>query len=31
MGYLEARVEYLEDKIKTQQDKIVDMLIKGHS
>ncbi len=31
MGYLEARVEYLEDKIKTQQDKIAEMLIKGHS
>jgi hypothetical protein len=31
MGYLESRVECLEDKIKTQQDKIADMLIKGHS
>ena len=30
MGYLEARVEYLEDKIKTQQDNISDMLINGY-
>jgi hypothetical protein len=30
MGYLEARVEYLEDKIKTEQDKIVGMLINGY-
>lgn len=31
MGYLESRIECLDDKIKTQQDKIADMLIKGHS
>jgi hypothetical protein len=29
MGYLEARVEYLDDKIKTYREKIGDMLIKS--
>jgi hypothetical protein len=31
MGYLEARMEDVDEKIKTYQDKIADMLIKGHS
>jgi hypothetical protein len=31
MGYLEARMEDVDEKIKTHQDNIADMLIKGHS
>jgi hypothetical protein len=29
-GYLEARIKDVDEKIKTYQDKIADMLIKGH-
>jgi len=29
MGYLEARIEYLDDKIKTYREEIGDMLIKS--
>jgi hypothetical protein len=29
MGYLEARIEYLDDKIKTHQDKIAEMIIQS--
>ena len=29
-GYLEARIKDVYEKIKTHQDRIADMLIKGH-